>query len=279
MTENKRWPSLEGWDATRDTLHAYAQVAGAPPRVLAEPHPKWWHISLNVGPEGLLSGNMSHEALGDRDLQMHLNLRKHALELLLDDRVEKSFDLRVGMTATEMGRDLQAALADIGAEVELPRDKFADDDPRHYDIEVAEKYLAAVRAVNDVMDRLRAGLDGDRSPVQLWPHHFDLAFEWFGTKTVTYEENGEQNELPAQLNFGFAPGDRSHREPYFYSNPWPFDEQLTEESLPHGARWFTEGFEGTLLPYARLAGDADAAQKLLAYYRKVFEVARPSLME
>ncbi len=279
MNVNKNWPSLEGWEDTRDSLHAYARVAGAPPRVLAEPHPKWWHVSLNVGPEGLLSETMSHAAIGDGVLQMHLNLRTHALELLLDGEVESRFDLSVGKTATEMGSELQAALANLGIEVQLPEEKYADDNPRPYDREFAEKYLAVVKSVSDTMKTLREQLDGERSPVQLWPHHFDLAFEWFGTKVVTYEENGEESEYSAQLNFGFAPGDSSYPDPYFYSNPWPFDEDLTGEPLPHDARWFTEGFEGTLLPYKHLADDENAPEKLLAFYRKVFELAKPTLME
>ena len=112
--------------------------------------------------------------------------------------------------------------------------------------------------------------------MQLWPHNFDLAFEWFGTRTVMYDEPGGQRELPSQINFGFAPGDDSHPDPYFYSNPWPFDEQLVTRELPSGARWFTESWKGTLLPYSAMVGQPD--EKLLDYYRAVYELASPDLM-
>jgi hypothetical protein len=279
MHEHENLPSLEGWESTRETLHTYAKVAGAPARILAEPHPKWWHVSLEVTPEGLISKRMNHEALGERDLRMLLSLRSHALQVLLDGEVQDQFPLTNGQSATEMGLQLQARLASLGVVVELPEDKYANDEPRLYDRGFADRYLRAVNQVAKMMGTLRGTLLGDRSPVQLWPHHFDLAFEWFGSKKVTYEEDGEQSELPAQLNFGFAPGDSSYPDPYFYSNPWPFDEQLTTQSLPHGARWFTDGFKGSLLPYSDLVGDQQAADKLLSYYQRVFELARPILTD
>jgi hypothetical protein len=278
METKKAFLSLKGWEDTRDSLHAYAKVAGAPARVLAEPHPKWWHVSLKVDDRGLYSSPMHHEALGQDELQISLNLQTHTLDVLLGKAIDTSFDLTAGDTATDLGRNLEAALKDLGIMANLPEGKYADDGPRRYDPEIAGRYLTVINAVKRVMTTLRGELDGDRSPVQLWPHHFDLAFEWFGTKRVTHEEDGEKVELPAQINFGFAPGDSSYPDPYFYSNPWPFEEKLTAESLPHDARWFSEGFNGTLLPYADLVGDDHAGEKLLSYYRRVFELARPTLM-
>ena len=113
-------------------------------------------------------------------------------------------------------------------------------------------------------------------PVQLWPHGFDLAFEWFGTRTETYEENGQITEYPSQINLGFYPaGDR----PYFYSNPWPFEgDVLTGEPLPHGAEWHTDGWQGSVLHYDLLTGIPDANTKLLEYAKRVHELASPTLM-
>jgi hypothetical protein len=97
-------------------------------------------------------------------------------------------------------------------------------------------------STNQVFKKHIATLSGDVGQVQLWPHHFDLAVEWFGTRVVEYQEGDEVQEYPSQLNLGLSPGDSGHPEPYFYSNPWPFEkDQLLDKSLPEGARWFTEG--------------------------------------
>ena len=111
------------------------------------------------------------------------------------------------------------------------------------------------------------------SPLQLWPHGFDLSFEWFGTKVETHEEGGEVQEYPSQLNLGFYPAG----DAYFYSNPWPFDEALPATQLPHGAVWNTEGWQGTKLEYAGLVGDPDAAAKLGEYAAAVYKAAAPTL--
>jgi hypothetical protein len=99
--------------------------------------------------------------------------------------------------------------------------------------------------------------------------------EWFGTRTVTYEEHGQLQESPSQLNLGFYPG----QPIYFYSNPFPFaGEQLLDKELPAGARWHTEGWQGTMLPYSELLDDDNAETRLRHFARRVYELALPTLL-
>ncbi len=44
---------------------------------------------------------------------------------------------------------------------------------------------------------------GSTGPVQLWPHGFDVAVEWFGTRTEKLEEHGE---IVEQQSPGTRPG-------------------------------------------------------------------------
>jgi hypothetical protein len=55
------------------------------------------------------------------------------------------------------------------------------------------------------------------------------------------------------MNFGFVTGDAWIAEPYFYATAYPMPPRWRETALPHGAYWQTEGFTGSILPYARLA--------------------------
>ena len=92
-----------------------------------------------------------------------------------------------------------------------------------------------------------------------------------------YEEHGERQELPSQLNLGFFPGSPGVAA-YFYSNPWPFEaDVLLGQPLPEGAGWHTEGWQGTLLPYEALVSDPNARKRLLNYARRVFELTAPTL--
>jgi len=82
-------------------------------------------------------------------------------------------------------------------------------------------------------------------------------------------------EAPAQLGFGFSTGDDSHPGAYYYANPWPFEKEFCEASLPEGARWHSEGWEGSLLPYEAVM--PEGSDLLACYLQRVYEVASPRL--
>lgn len=260
------------WEPTRATLHAYAHGVSALARTHAPAHPKWWHASLKVKPTGLATDPIPLP--GGGDLQTLMDFDRHVVVLVPPEGGALEFDMTAGTTGTEFADRLIEAAAGLGLSGEYVREKFESDEPRTYDESHASTFWQALADIHSVLDAHRLSLEGSVSPLQLWPHGFDLSFEWFGTKVETHEENGEVQEYPSQLNLGFYPtGDA-----YFYSNPWPFDQALTTNQLPHGAVWNTEGWQGTKLRYADLAGDPDAATKLSEYAGTVFEIASPTLM-
>lgn len=277
MSAGINFPSLAGWESTRDTLQLYSQAVGVVPRAHAEFHPKWWHISLKVQPDGLATDEMPVPAGGTFSLK--LDLKQHQALVIANGNVVNAVSMTDGLTGTEFGNRILAAVADLGLTADYARDKFESDEPREYDPATAEKYLATLVTTDRIFRKHTNNLNGEVGQVQLWPHHFDLAVEWFGTRVVEYQEGDEVQEYPSQLNLGLSPGDSGHPEPYFYSNPWPFEkDQLLDKPLPEGARWFTDGWEGTILPYAELVGDEKAAERLLAYARAVYQAAAPTLM-
>lgn len=265
-------PRPTEFEPTRATLHAYAHAVGAIPRALGEHHPKWWHVSLNVTPIGLTTDAVAIPGGGTFWLRM--DLRDHAVLLEKSSGDSLRFSMTDGLTGTQFADQLIAIAADLGLQGEYAREKFESDEPRVYDPAKAEQFFDILVNVNQLFERHRSSLEGPSSPVHLWPHNFDLAFDWFGTRVEKHEEHGEVTEFPSQLNLGFYVKDA-----YFYSNPWPFEgAALTGVELPHGATWHTAGWEGTMLPYDALAGDPDAETKLLDYARAVHEAAAPTLM-
>jgi hypothetical protein len=274
---NQSLPSLDGWETTKETLHAYSKVVGAIPRAHAEFHPKWWHISLKVQPDGLVTTNMRLPQGGIFFLRM--NFHTHVIELVTSDGIRFSWSMAEGLTANQLAEKMLGAVASLGLDGEYVREKFESDKPRVYNSDHAENYFSALVYVDALFKKHRAQLDGERGPVQLWPHGFDLAFEWFGTRMIEYEEHGKKSSFPSQLNLGFSPGEPNHPKPYFYSNPFPFeDDKLIGTSLPHGASWFTESWKGSLMEYKSLVGDSQAGQKLLDYARAVYDIASPGFM-
>lgn len=271
----ERFPSLAGWEATRDTLHGYLKAISAVPRALADPHPKWWHISFKVETTGAATDPIPYPDQPAANFQLRMNLQSHSVDIRTSRGDSRSLSMFDALTTSDFAERLLAVLSELGIEAPVERDPFVDDSPCAYDPAHAAAYQTALVGVNQVLTDHRASLPGETGPVQLWPHNFDLAFEWSGSLTVTREQAEGPVEHPSQINFGFAPGDASHPDPYFYSNPWPFAEQLTDQSLPSGARWFTESWQGSLLPYASMVGEP--AEKLRAYFRAVYEAASPLL--
>jgi hypothetical protein len=273
MPASLEFPPLAGWEETRKTLHLYSNVLGVVTRVHAGPHPKWWHVSLKVQPEGLATDSIALP--GGGTLRLELDLNRHQIVLSTSDGDKQRFDMNAGLTANEMGDQVLGAVTGLGLTADYDRQRFDNDEPRTYDQAAAESFLAALVRADAILKRHRETLVGEVGPVQLWPHGFDLSFEWFGTRMETHEEDGETKQLPAQINFGFYPGEPT----YFYANPWPFDaDKLVDRPLPGGARWHEEGWQGTMLPYADVVGDPEAEERLLSYLGQVYKIASPTLL-
>ena len=268
------FPSLDGFEPTRQTLHNYVNAIGVIPRAHAAFHSQWWHISLRVTENGLKTAVMPLPDSGTFWLEM--DLRHHNILLQTSLGGTQSFNMQAGLTGSQMGEQILTAVANLGLSGEYAREKFESDEPRTYDPAQAGKFFTALRNAHRILSEHRATLNGKMGPLQVWPHGFDLAFEWFGTRTETHEEDGAVKELPSQINWGFYPGG----EPYFYANPWPFEsEQLVNKPLPVGAAWHTEGWQGSMLAYKELVDEKNAEVRLREYAQAVFDLASPTLLK
>lgn len=272
MSARRFLPLPENFEPTRATLHLYANAVGVIPKIHAEPHDKWWHLSLSVVPRGLETKAMQLPAGGE--LILRLDLVDHQIVVVADGRNAATFAMTDGLTGTEMGDAVIDAVATLGLEGEYDRTKFESAGVREYEPAVAATFLATLTDLAAVLSIQRHRTGAGAGPLQLWPHGFDLSFEWFGTRVEEFEEHGELKQLPAQCNFGFYPGGRS----YLYSNPWPFEgDSLLSVDLPGAAEWHTEGWQGSILYYDLIAGTDAAEQMILDYFKAVFEAAKPTL--
>jgi hypothetical protein len=234
-SQNIAHPDLSGWEPTRDTLSWYAKAVGSIPRVLLEAHPKWWHISLKINPRGLITDPIPRAQTEGETVSLLMDLKDQVLRILDPRGTGRTFSLSEGLPAIDFGEKLITELAEMGIEGAFDVSRFNNDKLRTYHEAHASAYLDAVTKIAEIQQSQKSEIRGKSGPVQLWPHHFDMAFEWYGTKQVTFVEQGYTQSYPSQINFGFSPGDESHPEPYFFSNPWPFHGSLISHPLPSGA--------------------------------------------
>lgn len=269
------FPRFAGsWAATRPTLHRYAQAIGVVVRAHAPARPHWFHVSLKVSATGLVTDPV---VLADGGLlTLRMDFRDHAVHLETSHGDHRIFAMTDGASGTQFGDTIVEAARRFGLNGPFARDRYESDATGTYDPAAAEVFWEAIAAVAGVFATHNASLVGEVGPVQVWPHGFDLATEWFGDGDETWSEGDDSGSSPRQINLGFYPGDS---EQYFYSNPWPLrGADLTSRPLPHGAEWITDEFEGSKLAYSAIAEDPEGPAKLADYARAVWVAASPGLM-
>jgi len=260
-------PFPDSWATTSRALHGYACVLGAIPRAHAEPHPTWWHIGLQVDGDSLVTAPISLP--GGGDLRLGLSPMRHLAWMRAAEFDEVGFPLDAGLSPNELASEVIGRATALGLADAYDRPRFESDARPAYDRGAATAYWQNLTTVARLLERRRDEMEGPGT-VHVWPHHFDMSFEWYGSRQV---DAGDGSSVSAQINFGFNVLD----EQYLYSSPWPFDETLTRRPLPGAARWHTDGWTGSLLPFDALLGDPRWDELALGYARSVFEAALPTL--
>jgi hypothetical protein len=123
--------------------------------------------------------------------------------------------------------------------------------------------------VDAVLKTFKGGLREETSPVHVFPHHLDLAMNWFSGRLVPGADPSDEERADEQMNFGFVTGDGSISEAYVYATAYPAPGGWADLTLPAGAYWHKEGWTGAILPYAALCDAEDASALLLTFLCEV----------
>jgi len=264
MTEPFPDLSLSRWRDTRDTLHAYVQVLGTIRATLAPRAKHWSHASLRVTAAGPTTTPL---LAGDRVVEVILDLRDHRVGVVTN-REERTLAL-TGQSAAALGAAVLDACARLGLAPPIDRAAFTDTAARVYDAAAAARYWQALTLIDAALKRLKAEHPGESSPVQLWPHGFDLAVLLFTGRKIPGEDPANEEASDEQMNFGFSTGDDAIPEPYFYATAYPTPPGFISAALPDGARFHTAGWTGAVLPYEALRATAEPLTPLLHFLRSV----------
>lgn len=149
---------------------------------------------------------------------------------------------------------LRAAADLAGIEPGAPADVYAPSTPLDpdalltIDTRSAEFLEAWFGWSGALLESLRRDLGADETPstLQLWPEHFDLAFD-----------AGRENR---RGTFGASPGDAQHPEPYLYVTAWAGPSDHTY--------WNDAAFAGASLGYVDLLEASDPRALGLDFLRR-----------
>jgi hypothetical protein len=125
------------------------------------------------------------------------------------DRLVREPDEAVAITSLRPACEFLGVelTADPGVGTDLP--PYEPDAPLAVDAGASAALGAWYEFGRSVLEEVRAELaeEGTVSEIQLWPEHFDLAFD-------------HQPATGDKVNLGCSPGDGFHADPYLYVGPW-----------------------------------------------------------
>jgi len=274
------FPDLDAKEivATRDAVHVYAQVIGDWRTSCLAHRKHWWQITVCPSVRGLTTGMIQ----AGIDFELELDLKADRL----------LGQVAGGGTLSEplggrSGRDLAGVVAsfliDQGIDPGLiPKDKKRESfevTAEGYSVDTAESLGAALRSINSAMASFRAPIAEETSPIQIFPHHFDLAMLWLPGEKIPGQDPANEEMSDKQMNFGFAFGDAGIPEPYFYVTAYPLPDALPELDLPDGTVWQSDGFSGAVLLYRRLLEEKDPHHYLVSLWNDLLTAGRQKMLD
>jgi hypothetical protein len=267
------------YNETRDALHIYARILGDWLKHNRLQRKHWWHASLRPSLNGLTTGVVHAEV----DFEIELNLRESLLQIKTSPG-DYFFEKLHGQSAAELADYIKRSLLSIGvSEQSFPKSndnntnqtKYPD-----YSAEHARTIFTILISVSSAMKVFRAGIREETSPVQLWPHHFDLSMLWLPGELIPDQDPSNEEHADKQMNFGFTLGDENIPEPYFYITAYPLPEALPATQLPAGAAWYTETFSGAIVTYKTLTEiNGDAHTYLQELWSGLLQTGRKHMLE
>ncbi len=279
---DERFPKLDNNDAvahTRNAMHAYARVLGDCLKACRGRRKHWWHASLRPSLNGLGTGIVR----ATTDFELELDFRRAELHARASN--DNGFDIALnGQSAGEIAQvvsDFMSANGVGDSALEQYTAANADRemlDWQEFSSSQSESMGRVLRSVAAAMERFRAGIREETSPVQVWPHHFDLSMLWLPGEKIPGQDPMDEEYSDKQMNFGFAFGDESISEPYFYVTAYPMPDAMAATRLPAGSEWVTNGFSAAVLRYRSLRDTRDARAYLQDFWTRLLAAGRQHVL-
>ena len=259
MADTFKFPILdyERILGTRDAIHSYAKLIGTIRANMTPEQKDFWHISLRAGPQGFRTTPIPNE--DGTTFEISLNLISHSANISSSAGNVRSTPLK-GQSISAFSSELLSALENMNIKPDIDLEKFQDDSELEYQADIASDIFRSYSAVDMIFKKFKGTLKQETSPVQLWPHHMDIAF-------TCYPQSKEDME---QIAFGYLTGDESVDEPYFYITVYPELEDYSQINLIDNAYWHTEGWQGVVLKYKDLITTDNPVETLTDHLKNTF---------
>jgi hypothetical protein len=276
------WPDLRvrDWRDTYATLQLYTQVVGKIRLALTPKMNQWWNVPLYVTTRGLTTSPMPYR---NRSLSIDFDFIDHAVLVNDNDGHVRTLPL-VPRPVCDFYDALFRELAAIDVSVRInptPQECPVTTDFTHdvehasYDRARAHALWQALRRIEPVFQRHRAGFRGKCSPVHFFWGAFDLAVSRFNGKraplrAAKVDRDAYDEEV---ISLGFWPGDpwTGGTDALFYSYTVPEPAGLPSHRVrPDGAS-FSDTLKEFVLPYEDVRRSRDPERLILEFAESTYD--------
>ena len=278
------WPALplKEWEATRATLHMWAQIAGKVRLALAPRINHWWEATFYINSRGFTTSAIPY---GAGVFEIQFDFLRHVVEIKSCDGPVKTLPLAPRSVA-DFYREFVNALDSLGIRVkiwpmpvEIPNPIRFDEDRVHasYDPEYATRFWRVLVSVDSVFQEFRARFIGKSSPVHLFWGSFDLAVTRFsgsraperpGADAITREAYSHE-----VISAGFWPGTDGVIDAAFYAYAAPEPAGFPEATLRPASAFYDKKMAECFLLYDDVRNSADPRATLLDFLQSSYEAA------
>jgi hypothetical protein len=218
----------------------------------------YWHISLQTGPQGFRTTPIPNE--DGTTFEISLNLLSHIVYISFSTGYEESIPLN-GQSISELSSEILSVLESMNISPEIEIEKFKDNSYLEYNPDIASDIFRSYSLIDSVFKAFKGTITFETSPVQLWPHHMDIAF-------TCYPHTKDNIE---QITFGYLSGDSGIKEPYFYITVYPELKNYGQINLIDDAYWHTDEWQGAVLKYNDLIKTDNPGTILMGYLQNTLD--------
>jgi hypothetical protein len=272
---------LAEWEATKTTLHLWAQIVGKIRMASTAPLNHWWNVPLYLDVRGLTTRRM--HAPSGITFEIVFDFVDHRLVAATNGGAVESFELADGLSVAEFDERVHAILTGLDIEVAIVESPFGvpmttpfpnDREHASYDRDAVQRFWRILDWSDSVFQEFAGWYCGKTSPVHLFWHSFDLALTRFGGSRAAPRPQADPVTQEAYshelVSFGFWAGDENVREPTYYAYAAPEPAGLRERPLrPEQAFWSEQGL--ALLRYEAVRAAADPRTVLLSFLESAYQ--------
>jgi len=260
MITKNSFPIFEDQDilCTRDAIHSYAKLLGTIRAVMTPEQRNYRHISLTAGPQGFRTTPVPFE--DGSTFEISMNLISNSIQLSTSTGHNRNIPLS-GQSVAEFSDQVLSILQTMGIKPDIDLEKYSDNTDLEYEPAIAGKIFKSYSLVDIIFKTFKGTISFETSPVQLWPHHMDIAFTCCPNTKKSID----------QIAFGYLTGDETIDEPYFYITVYPELEDTSYITLSEHAHWNADEWQGVVLKYSDLISTDNPGEVLINHLQNTFD--------